>query len=200
MTITTRRRRVKSTLLIAFTMVALILGSLMLQKYLSRQQPPVAPVQPQPAGTVSVSLFFASPDGEGLVRESREIDPCGSDLSECIQSSVEELVNGPMGDLAPTLPDAVILNDVQVNGDLAVVDFGKGLADGLPGGSSSEMTAVYSIVDTITFNFPQIRKVKILLDGHEVESLKGHLDLRMPLEPNYQLEKPKEKQQPAETK
>ncbi len=200
MTITTRRRRVKSTLLIAFTMVALILGSLMLQKYLSRQQPPVAPVQPQPAGTVSVSLFFASPDGEGLVRESREIDSCGSDLSECIQSSVEELVNGPMGDLAPTLPDAVILNDVQVNGDLAVVDFGKGLADGLPGGSSSEMTAVYSIVDTITFNFPQIRKVKILLDGHEVESLKGHLDLRMPLEPNYQLEKPKEKQQPAETK
>jgi spore germination protein GerM len=194
MKIRTKYRKLKFILFLAFFAVAVVFGVLMLQKYRSSQRQPVGPVQPQPAGTVQISLFFAAPDGQGLERETREIDACGNDLVECVQDSVEELVNGPMGELGRTLPDTTIVNSVKVNGDTAVVDFSKELADGLPGGSSSEMTAVYSVVDTISFNFHQIKKVKFLLEGQDVETLKGHLDLRAPLEPDFQLEKNSEKQ------
>jgi hypothetical protein len=181
----------KWILFVAFLIAASVLGALMMQKYFGREHVPVAPARPEATGTMRVSLFFASPDGNGLVREASEIDSCGNDLADCIQEAIEKLVGGPLGDLAPTLPAATIVNDVQVRDDTAYLDFGGGLADGLPGGSSAEMTAVYSIVDTVSFNFPRIKKVKFLLDGHAVETLKGHIDLRTPLVPDFSLEKTK---------
>ena len=39
----------------------------------------------------------------GLVREAREIDAC-SDPAECAEEVLEELINGPVGDMSPTLP------------------------------------------------------------------------------------------------
>jgi spore germination protein GerM len=135
-----------------------------------------------------VTLFFSPPEGGGLVREGREIDACDGP-AECVEAVVEELINGPLGDLAPTLPAAAAVRAVRVDGDLALVDFGEELAEGLPGGSNAEMTAAYSIVDTIAVNFPRIKRVKLLLDGKEVETLKGHLELREPLTPDFTLEK-----------
>jgi hypothetical protein len=179
------RRNAKLILFAAFIIAAIILGTLMLQKYHRSQQAPVTPALPQETGVMRISLFFASPDGQGLARETRDMDSCGNDQATCVQDVIEELVNGPMGDLAPTLPDATIVNSVQLSGDTAIVDFNKELANDLPGGSSSETTAVYSIVDTVSFNFPRIKKVKFLLDGHEAETLKGHVDLRVPIEADF---------------
>jgi spore germination protein GerM len=76
-----------------------------------------------------------------------------------------------------------------VNGDIALIDLGEELVKGLPSGSNGEMMAVYSIVNSITANFPRIKKVKLLLNGKGVETLKGHIDLREPLVPDFTLEK-----------
>jgi spore germination protein GerM len=160
----------------------------MLKKYEERHRQPVAVPHPQQEGTFLVTLFFASPDGTGLVREGREIGPC-EDPAKCVGSVVGELINGPLGDLAPTLPAATSIHDVQVNGDLAQIDLGEEMIKGLPAGSNAEMTAVYSIVDTIAVNFPSIKQVKLLVGGKPVETLKGHLDLREPLTPDFSLEK-----------
>jgi len=51
------------------------------------------------------------------------------------------------------------------------------------------MAAVYSVVDSLAVNFPQIRQVRIFVEGKPVDTLKGHLDLREPLEPDFSLEK-----------
>jgi hypothetical protein len=51
------------------------------------------------------------------------------------------------------------------------------------------MTAVYSIVDSIAVNFPRIKQVKLLFNGKTAETLKGHLDLRGPLTPDFSMEK-----------
>lgn len=183
-----RPRRDVAVLFIAFVICALVLGALFLKKYGERHRQPVAPPPSQQEGKHLVTLFFASPDGTGLVREGREIDPCG-DPADCVESVAGELINGPLGDLAPTLPEATSIQNVQVNGDLALIDLGEGLTQGLPGGSSAEMMAVYSIVNTICVNFPRIKKVKLTLNGKDADTLKGHLDLREPLEPDLTLEK-----------
>jgi len=183
-----RPRGGKILLLVAFLAAATILGALMLQKYLARDQTGPVPVRPQPSGTVPVSLFFASPDASGLIRESRKIEACDSDMANCVRATLEELANGPLGDLAPTIPANSTFLAIRVQGDTAVVDLGKEFADTLPKASSAEITAVYSIINTISFNFPAIKKVKFLLEGRDITTLGGHLELDKPLEPDFQLE------------
>lgn len=182
-----RPLRDRPVLIAAFIICALVLGALMLKKYEARHRKPVAPPQAQQQGTLLVTLFFASPDGEGLVREGREIDPCEG-AAQCIEAVAGELINGPMGNLTPTLPPATRVHSVRIEGDSALIDVGDELGNGLTGGSNSEMLAVYSIVDTIAVNFPQIKMVKLLVNGKSVETLKGHLDLREPLTPDFTLE------------
>jgi hypothetical protein len=184
-------RRRSLVLLAAFAVAALVIGLLMFNKYRqSHELPTVQPV-PGPAGSFRVTLFFAATDGEGLDREGREVPACDQ-LADCVDAVVDELINGPVGALQPTVPPTTTVRQVRIEGDMAVIDFGRELADGLPGGSSSEMTAVYSVVNTICFNFPQLKRVGFLLDGAEVESLTGHLDLRQPITPDYSKERPAE--------
>lgn len=181
-------RRVQAFVLIAFMVFAAVLGALFLNKFEARRLKPAAPSQPRQMGTQVVTLFFAAPDGTGLVREGREIDAC-ADPGQCVETVLEELINGPVGDLTPTLPPNAAIRSVQVNGDLVQVDLGREVVDGLPGGSATEMAAVYSVVNTIAFNVPQVKRVRFLIDGSGVETLLGHLDLRQPLPPDFDLEK-----------
>jgi Sporulation and spore germination len=173
-------------LLIAFVISAVVLGLLIYRKYeMSRLK--IAPPQPQEAGMLLVTLFFASPDGSGLVREVREIDAC-SGPTACAEEILGELINGPVGDMSPTLPTNATFRSVLVNGDTATIDFGKEFAAGLPAGSNAEIMAIYSVIDSLAFNFPRIRNVQFLLEGERVKTL-GQLDLSTPLPPDFSLEK-----------
>jgi spore germination protein GerM len=179
-------RRRMALLIIAFVISAVILGALIYRKYeMSRLKP--APPFPREAGVLLVTLFFASPDGSGLVREGREIDAC-SDPMTCAEKVLEELINGPMGDMSPTLPSTATFRSVRIVGETATIDFGKEFTEGLPAGSNAGMAAVYSVIDSLAFNFPQIKKVKFLLEGEPVKTL-GDLDLSSPLPPDFTLER-----------
>jgi len=181
-------RRDRTVLFIAFFICAVVFGALMLKKYETRHLQPPLPAQPHQQGIRLVTLFFASPDDAGLVREGREIDSCG-EPAECVHALVAELINGPLGNLSPTLPTSTPIRTVRIVGDVAFLDLGDELVKALPGGSNSEMTAVYSIVNTIAVNFPRIKLVKLMFNGKDVETVEGHLDLREPLAPNFTLEK-----------
>jgi Sporulation and spore germination len=180
-------RRRMALLVAAFLITAIILGALMLRKYRLSRLKSAPPPQTEQTGSRLVTLFFAFPDGTGLVRETREIDAC-PDPAECAGEVIGELINGPVGDLSPTLPSRAALISVRMDGETALVDFAKEFPEGLAGGSYSEMMAVYSIVDSLAFNFPRIKAVKFLLGGQSMESL-GHLDLRTPVPPDFTLEK-----------
>jgi len=44
-------------------------------------------------------------------------------------------------------------------------------------GIENETLTVYSIVNSLAANIPSVKKVKILIQGQEVETLDGHADL-----------------------
>jgi spore germination protein GerM len=69
-------------------------------------------------------------------------------------------------------------------GDTLVLDFSRELQTNHSGGSAGELLTVYSIVNTLAENIHGISRVQILVEGNEVETLAGHLDLREPLSPN----------------
>lgn len=43
--------------------------------------------------------------------------------------------------------------------------------------AEDELLAVYGLVNTLTQNFPEVRQVRFLMDGREVQTLAGHIDL-----------------------
>jgi hypothetical protein len=182
-------------LVAAFLVLAIVLGALLLRKYEDAKAPPPAPATQEKTGSHPVVLFFAAESGDSLVREGREIAPC-DEVSVCLEDILEELINGPVSDLAPVLPAAGMFNSVKLEGDVARVDFARELLDALPSGSSSEMMAAYAVVNSLALNYPQVRRVQFTLDGAPLETLKGHLDTRSPLIPDFSLEKSAE---PTET-
>ena len=52
------------------------------------------------------------------------------------------------------------------------------------GGALDEVLTVYTIVDALTTNLPAVTSVQLLVDGKQVDTLAGHVDLRHPLAKN----------------
>jgi len=134
-----------------------------------------------------VTLFFRSAGGEELRGEKRKIFLAGT-IAEQARQAVEGLIEGPLGDLLPTLPPESEVREVYLVADgTAYVDFSQAFVDGHIGGSSGEIDTVFSLVDTLAFNFPEIQRVKILVEGEERATLKEHLDLSRSFLPDMSL-------------
>lgn len=184
-----RTNKAKGVLLVAFLVFAIVVGLLVFRKYRTANQPAQrAPQTEQAPDTRVVTLFFGNEEGSGLAREGREV-AVEDTADDMVASVVDELVVGPLGSLAPSLPHNARVLGAHLKGDVAEVNFSHELVEGLPEGSSAEMTAVYSVVDTVAANFPQVKGVQFLIDGKPVQELKGHLDLSAPIAPDFTLEK-----------
>jgi spore germination protein GerM len=137
----------------------------------------------------NVLLYFSDEDGDYLVGEKRDILRKGRVEDEA-KEVVEELTKGPKGKLVPTLPSQTRLLALRLGeGGIARVDFNSAISKNHPGGSSAEIMTVYSVVNSLTGNFPEIKKVQILIEGNEIDTIKGHLSLKRPIPPNPALVK-----------
>lgn len=144
-------------------------------------QSPAPPLREAVEPRAQLTLYFADRNAQGVVAERREVKKSRSNP----EGALEELIKGPAKDseLARTIPLGTRLLGVKLAGGVATVDFSEELSTGHWGGSAGETITVYSIVNTLT-EFRQVRRVRILIDGEEVESLAGHIDLGAPLERN----------------
>jgi spore germination protein GerM len=163
--------------------VGLVVGYLNL-----RQIPGVPPVAVEKLSPLNrdVVLYFSSVDGRMLVAETRKISECQRD-EDCMRDTVQALIAGPESSLVPILPARVELHGVTVAGSLVSVDFSRQLIAMHPGGTQSELLTIYGLADTLAVNFPHLRQMQILIDGTPVTTLKGHVDLRQPVNPDFSL-------------
>lgn len=130
---------------------------------------------------ISATLYFANEMGDKLVMEDRSIEAVERDISLTI---LEELIKGPLNpELNRTVPTGVKILGLSVNKGIAAIDFSEEIRSGHWGGSTGEILTVYSIVDTIT-ELPEIEQVRFLIEGEEIETLAGHLDLSEPVHPD----------------
>jgi spore germination protein GerM len=142
-----------------------------------------------------VTLYFSEPEEEYLVGEKREISKRDR-VEEEAKETIAELIKGPKGVLIPTVPSQTKLLTLQMDEQgLAKVNFDQVLSKEHPGGSSAEMMTIYSIVNSLTLNFPQIKRVQILIDGKRVESIAGHISLKQPVPSNPNMVKKMGKKQ-----
>ncbi|HEV8581763.1 MAG TPA: GerMN domain-containing protein [Thermoanaerobaculia bacterium] len=135
--------------------------------------------------TVSFNLYFPGAGG-ALQIESRDLQVTETPKDRA-RKVVAALLAGPKTEaLARPFPEGVTLGSVQVSDDgTAYVDLRwPDHPDPPPGGSMEEIQRVYSIVDSVTLNIPQISRVALLWNGVQRETFSGHLDLSRPLTPD----------------
>ena len=133
----------------------------------------------------TVVLFFLARDQKSLQEETREVMGAAT-TTEDAKRALAELVKGPESDLAATIPPAAQVRNLFIDSSgTAYADFDRELKEGHRGGAQEELYAVFSIVDTLASNFPQIKRVQILVEGLEIPTLAGNVDTERPLTPQY---------------
>ena len=136
------------------------------------------------SGPVPVHLYFGSTDGAYLISETRAIGH-PDDPIRMARAILNALIGGPRGDLVRTIPASTPLRGIFIATDnVCFVDFGSAIRDHHPGGCRGEMLTVYSIVNSLIINIPSIKRVKLLIDGNDTDSLAGHLNTQNPIPAN----------------
>ncbi|APG28353.1 hypothetical protein A7E78_11130 [Syntrophotalea acetylenivorans] len=187
-------------LLLAFVLILLVFGGLVGRKYWIKTHPVDTSAlsdQKEPVGLRDVVLYFGDPDGVVLQAETREITGC-HDAQACLETTLQALIDGPIGDLVPILPAQTRLLSLTELDGLATVDFSRELISSHPGGSVSELFTAYGVINTLAENFPHIRQLRILVEGEAVASLKGHVDLRKPISADFRFTRQPEQAVPVE--
>ena len=140
------------------------------------------------AGTRTVStLFFVAEDGTRLVGSPRQL-PRRPNPTAQARVILEAQLGEPPPRLLPPIPPGTALRAVYLTGDGdAFVDLTEEVALGHSGGSREELFTVYAIVNALTMNLAAVDAVQILVDGVEIDTLAGHVDLQRPLRQNLDL-------------
>jgi germination protein M len=165
--------------------IILIAGAYLLLKYGKAFLPSPIPeekitkLRPPEEESKLIALYFSGEENDTLVSEKRTIKK-GS-ITEEAKLIINGLVQGPQKGNSPTIPSGTVLLEVTIRDRIATVNFSKELSLNHPGGSAAELSTVYSIVNSLTFNLPEIEKVQILINGEKTKTLKGHIDIFTPL-------------------
>ena len=123
--------------------------------------PAAAPDAPAAVPKIKATLYFASEDGMRLVPTEQEVP------------------------LAATIPQGAKLRGIFISErNEAFVDLDASIRTAHPGGALQELMTVYTIVNALVTNLPNLQEVQILIDGREADTLAGHVDLRRPLRKN----------------
>lgn len=153
------------------------------------EPPAAAPEAASAAGVghITATLFYGSADGQALVPVRREVPLADGVVPQGREILLTQLQPAPEPHVS-VIPEGTTFRAFYITdrGD-GFVDLSGEVSSRHAGGSSAELLTVYAIVHAVTANLPSIRRVQILIDGREADTLAGHVDLRRPLEPNPSL-------------
>jgi len=144
-----------------------------------------SPTAPAPPGRkIKARLFYVSDNGTRLTGVERDVA-----FADNAAEQAREIVAAQVGPVAEPLVSAVPAGTtlralfLTENGQ-AFVDLSREVVAAHPGGTVNELLTVYTIVNAVAANLPAVTSVQVLVEGKEVETLAGHVDLRRPLAKN----------------
>jgi hypothetical protein len=125
-----------------------------------------------------VKLFWATEaNGSTLTPVTVEL-PVAKEPVQRSRQILNTLLAGPVdADLRTLPPEAALLAFYLLPDGTGIADFSESLATSVPSGIQSEQLAADSLARTLEANVPQVKRLRILIHGQEVETLAGHLDL-----------------------
>jgi hypothetical protein len=147
------------------------------------------PAEPSMLGRkIKARLFYVSEDGTRLTGVDREV-LYGDGPAAQAQLIINAQLAPVVAPLVSAVPRGTTLRAVYLNtarGE-AYVDLSREAVTAHTGGSLDELLTIYTIVNALTSNLPAVTSVQVLVDGKEIDTLAGHVDLRRPLGKNLAL-------------
>jgi len=134
-----------------------------------------------------VTVFFAREEDDKLVGETREIPADPSPEREARAILAELLDGSAAGNLSPLPPGTKLEQVFITRTGTAYVDFSRDIVLRHPSGTSAETATIFAVVNSLAANLKAVKRVFILVDGEERETLSGHLSLNRSLRPNMNL-------------
>jgi spore germination protein GerM len=144
-----------------------------------------APVAAPASGRkIKARLFYVAEDGTKLTSVERDV-AYGEGPVEQAREIISAQIAPVVEPLVSAVPPGTTLRAVFITeGGEAYVDLSRDVVSAHPGGTLGELLTVYTLVNALTENLPVVTAVQVLVDGKEVETLSGHIDLRRPLAKN----------------
>ena len=147
------------------------------------------PDQAQPISTpaaearkIRARLFYVNEQGTGLQGIEQEV-LFGEGTAEQARRIVEaQIAPAPAGRVSAIPAGTKLRTLFFTKAGEVYVDLTADVQTNHPGGTTNETLTVYALVSALTSNLPAVTSVQILVDGKEVDTLAGHLDLRRPIE------------------
>lgn len=145
---------------------------------------PPAPAPPAQGKKIKARLFYVGDSGATLTAVERDV-PYGENTSDQARQIIEAQIAPVVEPRVSAIPPGTRLRAVFVTerGE-AYVDLSREVSAAHPGGTLNELLTIYTVVDALTVNLPAVTAVQLLVDGREVDTLAGHVDLRRPLVKN----------------
>ena len=136
---------------------------------------------------ITATLYYGSSDGRALVPVRRDVPAATSVVDQGRQILTVQFQDAPQP-YVQVVPKGTKLRAFYVTerGD-AFVDLSGDVVSAHPGGSLTELLTIYAIVNAVTANLPAVQRVQLLVEGKEVDTIAGHVDVRRPLEPDATL-------------
>jgi len=146
--------------------------------------PPAQPLYAPTDPPMTVKIFFSSTTGDPLLSAEDQSIFKSEEVGNRAKQILQKMLEGPRTEgMMASLPKDSKVKELFVSAEgVAYIDFTNAIAMNHPGGIVNEQATIYSIVNSLTYNLPEIRQVKILIGGVEKETLAGHCLLLLPLD------------------
>ena len=176
------------------TLVVIAVGLAVTLFLIERSKKSVIPTAPPPLPTAAnpsdtppppqeINLFLLDPTSLTLVPVKTERRLHRTELTKRLSQVVTALIQETPPNFRNTIPRGTLLNETYIDTQqTAYLDFSSHLSEGHIGGTTAELLTITAILKTVFDAFPDdIKQVQILIDGEEVKTLVGHLNLSQPL-------------------
>ena len=144
----------------------------------NRQQAAPAPLSAESANQIKFPAVMAF-DDDGVLAQRELSAALPQEPSERARMVLRTLLHQYTQNPSPhPVPAGSDVRAVYLTADgLCIVDLSAALADQHRSGMLIEQFTVMSVLETLSLNAPEVKRVKLLIDGKERASLAGHADL-----------------------
>lgn len=124
-------------------------------------------------------LFFGNPKAEGFKTSPVEMRESVLQINR-IKQLIILLTEGPKDKtVLNLLPEGSALKDAYLDANnILYIDMSPEFSANCKSGTTGEYEAVYSLLNTVFYNFPWVKGIKIVINGAEKDSLAGHISIK----------------------
>lgn len=170
----------KYYLAISLSVLFIVFGYVIYVTYIK----PFTTVKKPIIGKEFITIYYYNPDTDTLVPEQREVSRITDLLNRC-RKIISELEQPSTKGFVSPIPIGVKINSAKLQSGILYLDLNNELIEKTPEGSSTEITAIYSIVNSLAKNIEGINAVEITIKGKLLQTLKTHIEIDQPIVPDY---------------